>query len=426
MAGSSPIETPGKIPKLTRFAAWMAGGRQRDDRTRGLVLNAYAMESRSLARVFLPMGSIAFLISCLLGFKVLGMDRQTAFVGMAARVFLFDYAIFFLAMLSAWNLCRRWRASPETVEELAVAPVDAREAALSLIGGPMGVWARYIILFALVDFFVPLIVFDAWRFAYKPDLLAPESVLMGSAVLFVHALTSLTFAWFHFESVRIAHWAFVQFAIPRRSLMRAGLSGGFVIALVVFILSIIGSYITLIFVIVGLMVFEPALGYRPETASLYALGQSFVGMEVIVLPGLWAVGLLKVLFARIFEKNFRRVWLCFLWWGAGESPHPAEYPQGFQVIMRVWRAYFDVERAKGKPGSASQTRAAGRYDEYLELIGEANQPLRMQLPPGAVDRLGQLGYRMEKDGSVVKESSEVSGRKSSDSPFPEQDRHTGL
>jgi len=240
------------------------------------------------------------------------------------RVILFDYLIFFFGWLSGWNAASKWRRDQEVLSELTTTPLSPAVAGNILFAGSLGIWWKCFLILFLTDLGLHL-----WTLGLNARF--EHGLIIGVVSFPIWAITLLILAWFHLETMRLAHWMFAITALPGLNLIQRAVLMllqvfGFVTALTALGSAITGAFF-IVFALLGALLNEMV------PASLLGFRLSYL-MEVNPNPlwhlsslaGLIAVALIKDSLARSYEKTFWGRYLMFIWWGAAERNHPAQYP----------------------------------------------------------------------------------------------------
>lgn len=304
--------------------------------------------------------SIAGLV--LFAFRYNSAVFAEGFVTALGRVFIFDYLIFVLSWVSGWNMSYRWRKNADLIEEVALTDMRPRHLFLAQAGGIMAVWFYFLIVFAVFELLT--ITFVQVLVSEVPSVTTSEFILNllgGLAIALLFAPPVVMLAWFHFESVSLAHRMFALGALPRIPLGPLAATNFVSITMHVIFLSMLGCIVTGVlmipFAIVGAILENQFRFMDPELLLE-------IGWMYAALGGLFAVILAKRKIAQMYQEGFNGKWIAFQWWGAGELDHPAAYPQEFIRAARVWAFYHDAQEAEETPS----IRAAGRQKTLMRYL----------------------------------------------------------
>jgi len=329
-----------------RVEDWLTGVRPGFGEGARIVQVARSAERRSGLNWAIPALAAVFFL-CLLAYQKAEFGSLDGFGGMFFRIFVFDYSIFAFGLLSGWNMARRWRSNSDQVEELSLTPLTPTVAGTMMTAGPVGIWLAMIVGVGAVDLATPVAqASEIGRFQSG----GAAAAILGLGAFLSAGLTPLCLAWFHFESARLAHWMFVVHALPRVSLVRAGIANFIMMTIIVMGLSAVGCATTGVFWIVIAVI--PASVLSGMTGvSANAIQGSYVVWATSVIPSLLFIVWLKRVVARSYERQFVRAWLLYQWWGAGESTQPSSYPKHFQSALGVWALWLGMqeEEAAGLP-----------------------------------------------------------------------------
>ncbi|MBI5153747.1 hypothetical protein HZA57_00785 [Candidatus Poribacteria bacterium] len=281
----------------------------------------------------------------------LAFEEDSSIGGMMFRVFVFDYSLFLFGGLSGWNVARRWRANSDHVEEISLTPLPPSVIGNVMSAGVIRIWLRVLALFCLIDLLTPIPQMRALFLV--PDFGSSRvsgTGFLGLALLYGFAalLVPPVMAWFHFESIRLAHWMFSIHSLPRVSLAKAGIHNFLLMTMIVGLLSALGSMVT-VFVAMLLTALGAVISLGGIPADRLIESYSVWGLGAI--PGALAVVALKRLMSRHYERSFSRAWLLYQWWGAGERTQPSTYPRQFYTELAAWGAYYGMreEEEAGVP-----------------------------------------------------------------------------
>lgn len=307
--------------------------------------------------------------------------------GMMFRIFVIDYTLFFFGLLSGYDMARRWRTTPEMIEELSLTPLPPAAVASALVAAPCAVWWRVLAGLALVECLLPVphfawVLEGAWSSGGGNSLQATTHVLLlvlsiGSALVLPWVL-----AWFHYESVRLAHWMFAVHAIPRVSLVGAGISNFIAMSFAVVLLSGIGSAVTgtlWMVILAVLMAIAAALQDSTAVENMFGL-YSVWGLSAIA--GAVAVAFIKRGVARLYVDAFTRSWLLYTWWGAAERTQPTIYPMSMRGRLPTWEAYYGMV-AEQNANVPIPKRYKTAYYKSLLKAQENNERRERQFVPNA-------------------------------------------
>jgi len=368
---------------IRRFEDWLVGLR-RGFGTGWDALRCFILvETRSKTTWIIPgLGFLAivgwYLVLCMWSTTAIG---GTYVGGALFRIFVFDYTIFFFGLVSGFNMARRWRANPAQVEELSLVPLSPAVVGGIFASGSVRIWWWFLIAFAIIETIICIPhmaeLSNALRLQSDEFLIAffhPAGWLTLLAIL----LCPWVLAWFHFESVRLAHWMFAAHALPRVPLVKAGLTNFIAMTGLVIGLSGLGSAITAMAVLL--------LGLAVAFLTL-VLGQLHLGEEFYFGYTLWMLGSiagaamilwLKRVLSRQYETAFIRSWLLYQWWGAGESTQPDEYPLPMRRAVPYWNLYYRMREEEDAGVALNERIHARRYQQYTATL----QPATVKTDPG--------------------------------------------
>lgn len=314
----------------------------------------------------------------LLAFHLVSIDTDN----MVFRVFVFDYMLFLFGGLSGWNMARRWRANPDQVEEISLTPLPPAAISCSMMAGPVAIWLRLFVLFAVIELATPFVHWRSYSDAINDFPGVPFAAGWGLFTLVAHVSSVVVLAWFHFESVRLAHWMFAIHALPRISLVGAGIRNFLAMTMIVLTLSAMGSMITgmvmLLVALVGMLLLALTQQGAVFDKGMELMWASYTTWALASVPGALMVLWLKRLLCRAYEKSFVQAWLQYQWWGAGESRQPSTYPPHFRHAFPLWTAYYGMEEEENSGEPAYRRINTKRYREALERL--RTQPLATVLP----------------------------------------------
>lgn len=362
-----------------RVARWLLGIHAGLGDAAKAVLVARQAEVRRPANWLVPGLGFAYALALLL-YHRFAFDGNDAGLSMIFRIFVFDYTLFLFAGISGWNMARKWRANADQVEELSLTPLPPTSVAALMAAGGSALWLRAFVALAVVDLFSGY--FDA---QYIVDALgelrrAPAAGMVHAALGIVSMVAApFLLQWFHFESARLAHWMFVSHALPRISLVRAGIVNFVGMSMIVVVLSGIGSIVTMLALSL-LMLLDSAVGVRGPT---FVAG-THTGWSVAALPGLLAVIALKRVATNLYARSFVKTWLLYQWWGAGETRQPSNYPASFHRALAYWTTHFasqEEQLADVPERRRHATRRLAAMKRHFAEVGEA-----AGLPPSIGDR----------------------------------------
>ncbi|MBI1291949.1 hypothetical protein GC173_12025 [bacterium] len=242
-----------------------------------------------------------------------------------ARIIFFDYLVFFFGWLAGWNAASRWRRDQDFLCELTTTPLSPAVVGNVLFAGSLGVWWKCILLLALSDLLMHV---------YTLGVGMPEEkfIVMLPIALPLWLPTLVVLAWFHLETMRLAHWMFAITALPGLNLIKRAVLMFIQILGFVTALTLLGSAITGAFFLVLMIFGGIALGFFTSGNFSNSLGSDIMEMNpnpmwhLAALGGLLGVGLLKMSLSQAYERAFWGRYLMFTWWGAAERNHPGEYP----------------------------------------------------------------------------------------------------
>lgn len=290
---------------------------------------------------------------------LLALGFKTEFPVLIWRVILIDYLIFFLGWLAGWNAANRWRSNQDFLCELTMTNLSPAVIGNLLFAGQLGVWWKCFLFLAVVD--VLTLVMLVWAHF-------PSEFVAGYIALSIPFWipTMLLVAWFHLETMRLAHWMFAITALPGLSLPQRAVVMLMQVGLFVTGLTILGSMITgvLWMMTVGVMaVGLSGLGIqRVGTSSMmeFVVGTTSPAWYLSALLGLLTVGSIKLWISRSYERAFWERLLMFTWWGAAERNHPADYPAIYrtrakQYSAQLWRDMFKAPAVSTGPSGAPQS-----------------------------------------------------------------------
>lgn len=340
-----------------------------------LVECAAAMGPRGAASWALPGLGGLFALGLLVVWWLdpMAMFGDSGFGRMTYRVFVFDYALFCFGLVSGLGMARRWRSNAEQVEELSLAPVLPGVVSRMMMAGPCSVWLRVLLLLAAIEMGAPVVLLgEASRFAEgaSPGHAALAWALAGLAAVAI----PLCFAWFHYESIRLAHAMMVVHALPKVSLLRAGAVGFVEMTVLVVAISLLGSGAT------GLVFF--AVWAAVSAASWGTIdGDSVIVWGLASCAGAMLAALMKASLAEGYHKAFVRRWLLYQWWGAGERWQPREYPSAFHQRLPLWSAWIGAQEEENA-GVDPRRRVAARRYERMAWTAHRARAAAQDLPSG--------------------------------------------
>ncbi|MDX2175893.1 MAG: hypothetical protein SF028_05425 [Candidatus Sumerlaeia bacterium] len=290
---------------------------------------------------------------------------EDGFFEVFLRIFIFDYLLFLLSWVSGWNCSRRWRRNSELVEELTLSPIRPAHTVPILVTGAVAVWGVLLAGFSVFDLSVLTV-----RTAIVESADGSLAGAWNAAFAFAGFLPFTTAAaWFHFETVRLAHAMFALGALPRIRLGRLAAMNFLMVSVFVFLLSGIGCAVT---GLVALSVVVPLEVLGSGSAGGLA---SAAAWSLAAIPGFVVVGLLKRQIAASYAQSFERQWLLFQWWGAAESEQPAAYPSAYQSAADRWLLFHRLEEMT----ETGRLRERERLMKRLR-VRDADHPPQ---PPGA-------------------------------------------
>jgi hypothetical protein len=376
-------QNPGR--SFRQFEDWLLGIRPGFGVGRDALRCFMEVESRSPFSCIIPGLGVLIVLGLYL---LLCVWAVTGFGGIYVsgalfRIFVFDYTLFFFGLVSGFAMARRWRANAAQVEELSLVPMKPSVMGGIFASGSIRAWWRYLLLFAAIETIIciphvmelynALPLFDGGGIWFA---LHPATLLTGLTIL----LCPWVLAWFHFESVRLAHWMFAAHALPRVPLARAGAANfatmtGFVIGLSGF-----GSAVTAMAVVPISMIMTFAMlatGHAP-------LGEDFfLGYTVwlfAALAGAFAVLWLKRMITRQYETAFVKAWLLYQWWGAGESTQPDIYSEQMRRALPFWVLYYQVQEESDSNLPESKRVHTRNFARIMGGLSNANP----KMPEGDV------------------------------------------
>ncbi|MEQ8819116.1 MAG: hypothetical protein RLY93_02650 [Sumerlaeia bacterium] len=343
-----------RAPLIGPVCDWLIGLRKGFGGSRRVIEVARDADMRSGLSWALPILGFLFALILMGAMKFYG-EESGGFGWALFRIFVFDYTLFLFGGLSGWNMARRWRSNPDQCEELSLTPLPPSVIGSLFSGGLISIWLVLMVFYFLIDFATPIIQLKQWTWTGGSPAYLVLSALSAT-------LVPVVLAWFHFESIRLGHWMFAIHAIPKVSLLGAGIRNFLMMTMYVVLLSGAGSIITLVLAIV--------LGLMAE-ATTNANGAIFGSYSLWIscsTAGALAVIWLKRLLTRGYESQFVRAWLQYQWWGAGERSQPRRYPAHFRPQLSLWQAFYamkEEDEIDAKPHRRFYTR---RYYAIMDNI----------------------------------------------------------
>ncbi len=314
-------------------------------------------ERRRMINWTIPVLGILF-ISALLLFHRLVFDSDSAGFGMMFRVFLFDYSLFVFGGISGYNMARKWRANADQVEELSLTPLSPAVLGVIMQAGLCSIWLTLLTGFCVVDIFTAYadadFILQSLRSESGPAVSRVPAIALGALSML---LTPVALAWFHFESVRLAHWMFVPHSMPRVSLLRAGVVNFITMSAIVVGFSAIGSMITGISVMIVAAVAAAFSSFHINPAQYFG---AYSVWSIAAIPGLLLIACLKRLASSSYQKAFLSTWLLYQWWGAGESRQPGNYPLELRKAIPLWSLWYAAEEEEIQELPEPRRRATAR------------------------------------------------------------------
>ncbi len=361
---------------VRQFEDWLVGVRRGFGTGRDALKCFLAVEGRSVFNWIIPgLGFLGILVLyALFSLWTSVVVGGVYLFGAVIRVFVFDYLIFVFGLLSGLNMARRWRMNPAQVEELSLVPLEPSVLGGIFASGTIRTWLRLLIVFAAIETVICIPHLVELSNAFRTANLDPLMVIghpAGWLTLLTIIISPWVMAWFHFESIRLAHWMFAAHALPRVPLLRAAMVNFVTMTSLVIGLSGLGSAVTgIVFAGISLLAF-----FGMMTLGFGGLDVSFhFGYTIWMLAavgGALVVLWLKRVISRQYEAMFIRSWLMYQWWGAGETTQPAQYPRDMQRAVPYWELYYrmrEEELADLPLEKRAQTR---RYQQYMKRIGSA-------------------------------------------------------
>lgn len=333
------------------FHDYLLGDRARLGDDWAVVDHLAATQPRARANWWLPLLATA-LAFVMLAFHWWWLEPNFGWVGMLYRIFVIDYTVFFFGLLSGYDMARRWRTNPEMIEELSLTPLPPAAVASALVAAPCAVWWRVLAGLALVEALLPVPHFvwlmdDAWHAGLGVRLGDIGQLPLVVMCIVAALVLPWVLAWFHYESIRLAHWMFVVHAIPRVSLVGAGISNFIAMTFAVVLLSGVGSAITGTLWLLSMIlvaIFLEAMQAGSENMNQVIGWYSVWGLCSIA--GALVVAWIKRAVARLYIDAFTRSWLLYAWWGAAERTQPTAYPATMRARLPLWEAYFGMTAEK--------------------------------------------------------------------------------
>lgn len=257
----------------------------------------------------------------------------SGFSYMFVRIVAIDYLVFMFGWICGWSSAWRWRNNQEFVEELVVTNLRPSVVGALLFAGSLGVWAILLSGMFAADVLMAMLSPDRYTSAATYDSLA-----VGTFIVLIPFY--ITLAFFHLETLRIAYWMFSSAALPRLNLMRKAVGNFFIIPMIVFMLTAIGSAIT------GLCWF--AVNILLEVLDIHSASSfdTHLAWGLASIPGLLVVSLIKRITAQQFERDFWKSYLLYTWYGAGEIKHPQSYPLHMHQRAVEWLTFLKQEERR--------------------------------------------------------------------------------
>lgn len=304
---------------------------------------------------------VAFLIGVL---KILGSGGNSNGFWMLYRVFVIDYSVFCFGLLSGWDMARRWRSSADQIEELSLSAVPPAVVGHMMSVGGVTIWAVLIAGLAVIEALTPVVEGAEFYRLFEASENGVITVVGALMMVLAAVGTTSVLALFHLESVRLAHWMFAVHALPRISLVSAGISNFFFMSLMVLLLSGAGSAVTGTVAIVLALVLG-AVGVMDGISGEWAFS-AYLTWSVATIPGAVTVLLIKRALVRFYERAFMDAWLQFQWWGAGEARQPKRYPLAFRQRLPIWRSYY-LRQEEETAGLPAHRRVHTQRYNYLVM-----------------------------------------------------------
>lgn len=370
---------PSGTAKESFFQRWenrLLGIRKGFGEEGDLLKVAKLADGRSLSVLTIPVTTlIVFLIFHLLlvynGILLNNKDpfSMINFGGMLFRIFVFDYLIFIFGACSGLDCCRRWRKSASRVEELSLSPLMPAVVGNSLIIGALRWWLIACLAFAVVEILLgyPLYV-SLQEFILLPSIASVSRPYYFTLFVVAYFVGPLAFAYFHFESARLAHWMFSQHALPKSKLLSVGFQNFILINIIVAVLSAFGSLLTFGFFAI-LIIFPSAFfGIAFDLNPFEAIFSSYFTWYVSAIPAAFLIGKLKSWVSKDFENKFTNSWLLYQWWGAGELSQPQSYPRRFRQTLPFWQLFYKAAEEENANIPLQKQRYGPRYRNALKAV----------------------------------------------------------
>jgi len=352
------LQSPDQPIFLQSLFLRLVGAEKFSDHGRSILDVSMRSGLRTRGNWLIPALAIIAASLLLFAFRFAASNGGDGFGTAFGRIFIFDYMIFVLSWVSGWNMSYRWRKNPDLIEEVALTDMRPRHLFLAQAGGILAVWFYFLIVFAVFE--LVTIAFVYVQSAVYPTRNLSEmmgDIAVGLLVALVFLPPVVMLAWFHFESVVLAHRMFALGALPRIPLGPLAATNFVSISLHVIFLSVVGCMITggiFVFIGVAAVALDRFLRIFNDEMMLE------VGWMYAALAGLLAVIFAKKRIGQIYQHGFDGKWIAFQWWGAAELDHPAVYPVEFLRASRVWGLYHNAQEAEETPALNANERNAAR------------------------------------------------------------------
>jgi hypothetical protein len=270
--------------------------------------------------------------------------------------------------------------------------------------GSIRAWWRYLLMLAAIEMVVcvphVMELQHALRFPVGEGFrtaLHPATWMTIATIL----LCPWVMAWFHLESIRLAHWMFAAHALPRVPLARAGAVNFGTMTGLVIGLSALGSAITamaMVVIAIGMTTLLLVTGHN-------SLGEEFYfGYTVWMLAsvaGALAVLWLKRRITEQYETAFVKAWLLYQWWGAGESTQPEVYSEQMRRALPFWVLYYQMQE-EAESGVAPSKRTYTQRYQRLTGTNSGTREIPRPTPdnpasPPAIEYTPAVAYRPDAD-----------------------------
>lgn len=324
---------PGKYKSLFDFLFGIRTGFGESGTT---IHIAYAAATRARRNWILPglLGLMTLVATLLLGIKGIEMPY------LISRIILIDYLIFFFGWVCGWSAASRWRNDREFLEELVI--TNQRPAIIGnlLFAGYLSVWFRILVLMAVVE-----IIWCSFTTALNLNLLSRPAmdwlyvIVLGFLPMVV---TISLLAWFHLETLRISYWMFAIPSLSQVNLRTRALVNLIITGFYVGILTGIGSAVTGVFSVSGILLFE----LMGQTGPKAPLDRPTVEFFIGSIPGILIVIFCKRFIVTLYETAFWRIYMLYCWYGAAEKVHPPAYPVSLQQHVQPWINFLQQEEAQ--------------------------------------------------------------------------------